>query len=299
MVKLEIKKNLITIYFIISTLLLYTVFLLGDSGHVLQDNTSTTIIGAIWNKWQGNWQRCSDSSFLVRMYTMWSDNTYLPILLPFICALPGVLRYLEERETGNKKIILVRSTFREYYSSKIIGNAVCAVSISVVAIVLYYLTLLVFFDNISVSDEVFPIIYFVFSGKMIENSTDISMLLIYAKLFKGILYFCLYSVMGSSFCFWLAVLLKDKYTTFGSAVFFCYLQSRVVEELSRKYIIDGVTFAGIVSDFFNPIFLHFAGNGGFYQNKEWLAVMLTIFIIIFNYFMFIKLSKKQFDVSER
>lgn len=299
MIKLEIKKNLTTISFIISVLLLYIIFLLGDSGHVLPDNTTTTILGAIGNKMQGNWQRSSDSSFLVRMYTMWNDNAYLTILMPFICALPGVLKYLEEKETGNKKMILVRSSLREYYISKIIGNAVCAVSVSIAAVILYYTTLLIFFDNITLDEEAFPVIYYIFSEHMVENTDDISIVLIAVKLFKGIFYFCIYSIMAGSFCLWMAVLLKDKYTTFGSTIFLSYLQCRIVEELSRKYIIDGVASAGVLSDILNPVFLHFAGNSGFYQDKEWQAVLLAVCIILFNYFMFIQLSGKQFDISER
>ena len=50
----------------------------------------------------------------------------------------------------------------------------------------------------------FSVIYFTFSGKMIEGADSaqkISMTLIYMQLMKGILFFCLYSVINSSFCF--------------------------------------------------------------------------------------------------
>ena len=175
MIKLELKKNIINVYLVISILLLYFTFLFGDSGHVLLDDTSTTIIGAVWNKFHNNWKMCSDSSFLVRMNAMWSDNTYLPILMPVICGLPGAMIYLEEIRTGNKRLILCRCSLKNYYISKILSNIVSSIVISCVSIFLYYVTLIIFYDNVPISDDSFQIIYFVFSGNMIQNSKDISL----------------------------------------------------------------------------------------------------------------------------
>lgn len=299
MIKSELKKNVISVYFVISVLLLYITFLLGDSGQVLPGRTSTTIIGAIWSKFHGNWEICSDSSFLVRMNAIWNDNHYLPILMPVICGLPGAMIYLGETGTGNKKLILTRCSLKSYYISKIVANFVCSVLISVFSIFLYYITLVFFFDNIPVTDDSFRIIYFVFSGNMVENSKDISWYLIIYKLLKGILYFCFYSVMGGSFCYFMAVWSRDKYTAFGGTIFICYMQSRIVEELMRKYVMEGVTSAGTAADILNPVFLHFAGYSGFYQNKEGLAVLISFLIILFHCFMMIYLSQKQSDVSER
>ena len=136
MIKLELKKNIISVYFVVSIFLLYFTFLFGDSGHVLLDDTSTTIVGAIWSKLHSNWKVCSDSSFLVRMNAMWSDNPYLPILMPLI--------YLEEIRTGNKRLILLRCSLKSYYMSKILANIVCSILISVLSIFLYYITLVIF-----------------------------------------------------------------------------------------------------------------------------------------------------------
>ncbi len=47
MIRSELKKNIINVYLFISILLLYVTFLFGDSGHVLLDDTSKTIIGAM------------------------------------------------------------------------------------------------------------------------------------------------------------------------------------------------------------------------------------------------------------
>ena len=298
MIKLELKKNIISVYFVVSIFLLYFTFLFGDSGHVLLDDTSTTIVGAIWSKLHSNWKVCSDSSFLVRMNAMWSDNPYLPILMPLICGLPGAIIYLEEIRTGNKRLILLRCSLKSYYMSKILANIVCSILISVLSIFLYYITLVIFFDSVPVSDDSFQVIYFIFSGNMIENSKNISAFLIAYKLLKGIIYFCFYSIMCSSFCYLITIWCKDKYIAFGGTIFLCYLQSRVVEELLRKYVIEGVTSAGTAADILNPIFLHFAGSSGFYQNKEGLAVLFVFLIILFNYFMMIRLSQKQFDLSE-
>ena len=92
---------------------------------------------------------------------------------------------------------------------------------------------------------------------------------------------------------------KDRYIAFGGTIFLCYAQRRIVEELARKYITEGITSAGTAADILNPIFLHFAGDSGFYQNKEGLAVLLAFLIILFNYFMMVCLSQKQLDASER
>ena len=76
------------------------------------------------------------------------------------------------------------------------------------------------------------------------------------------------------------------------------MQSRVVEELFRKYVTDGATIAGTAADILNPIFLHFAGNSGFYQNREIWAVLLAFLFCIFNFGGGIFLSQKQLDISE-
>lgn len=298
MVRLEIKKNVQSFLFVISVFLLYTVFLFGDSGAVLMDGTTTTIIGAIWNKFHGNWLVCSDSSCIVRMYLMWTDNTYLPVLMPLLCGLPSVINYLRESETGNKKWILSRCSLKEYYSSKIVGNVISAVMIALVSVVLYYITLFLFFDRISIHHEAFSNIYFVLSGRMVEGASKISWFVIWGSLVKGMLYFCIYAVTSASFCMWMAIWCKDQYLTFGAAISLCYLQNRVVEELIRKYVLDGITRAGVIADVLNPTFLHFAGNSGFYQEKEWLAVVISILLICFHYFMIIWLSQRRFDLSE-
>lgn len=299
MIRLELKKNIVNIYLVISIFLLYLTFLFGGSGHVLlDDDTSTTIISAIWSKLHGNWKMCSDSSFLIRMNAMWSDNTYLPILMPVICGFPGMMIYLEEIRTGNKRFILSRGSLKSYYISKILSNIVCSIVISGVAIFLYYVTLIIFYDNVPISDDSFPIIYFIFSGDMIQNSRDISLALIACKLMKGIGYFFLYSVMCSSFCYFMAVWCKDQYMTFGGCIFLCYMQSRVVEELYRKFVLEGVRTAGIAADILNPIFLHFAGNSGFYQNREIVAVLVAVLFCVFNFYLMILFSQKQLDIGD-
>lgn len=47
MIRLEIKKSIKSRYFLIAVALLYIMFMLGDSGQVLGDETSTTILQAI------------------------------------------------------------------------------------------------------------------------------------------------------------------------------------------------------------------------------------------------------------
>lgn len=298
MVRLEIKKNIQNLLFVISVFFLYTIFVLGDSGAVLMDGTTTTILGGIWNKSHGNWMVCSDSSYLVRMYLMWTDNAYLPVLMPLICGIPSVINYLRESETGNKKWLLSRCSLKEYYLSKILGNMISAIMVAFLAVILYYITLYCFFDRISIHHEAFSNIYFVLSGRMVENVSEISRFVIMGSLVKGVLYFCIYAVTGASFCMWMAIWCKDQYLTFGSTIFLCYFQSRVVEELIRKYVLEGITRAGVIADVLNPIFLHFAGNSGFYQEKEWLAVGISILLIGFHYFMVVWLSQRRFDLSE-
>lgn len=300
MVKLEIKKNIVSIYFLISVLLLYLIFMLGDSGHVLSDDRlTTTIIGAIWNKYHGNWKMGFDSSYLTRMYSMWTDNRYLPVLMPVICGLPGAMHYFEEINTTNKRLILARCSRKEYYLSKIAANLTCAVSVAVAVIFLYYITLFLLFDHVPLSDESFLTIYFSISGKWVEQTEDISMSIIYINLFKGILYFCLYAVISSSFCYMMAVWCRDKYIAFGGMIFLCYMLCRIQEELARKFVADGISAAGPISDIFNPNFLHFAGKSGFYENKEIPAVCLSIILPVFYYLIVFLISEHSLDVSER
>lgn len=300
MVTLEIKKNIRNFSFLLSVLLLYLVFLLGDSGAVLLgDNQHTTVIGAIWNKFHGNWQVCSDSSCLVRMYRLWTDNAYLPILMPFLCGLPGAMVYLDEIHTGNKKWILSRCSFRQYYSAKIVANAVSAVLVSAFAVVLYYATLLLFFDKLPISHEEFPLIYSVLTGDWIEDVSAFSVYVICGALLKNLLYFFLYSVMSASICLWIAVWCREKYTVFGATVFMSYLPCRISEELVRKCMDKGNELFGDIADIIDPTFLHYAGKSGLYGDKEWLALGITASIIAFNYGLAVLLSRKYYDVSER
>ena len=74
MIRLEIKKSIKSRYFLIAVALLYIMFMLGDSGQVLGDETSTTILQAIWNKFHGNWTKGFSSSYLTPMNNMWQDN---------------------------------------------------------------------------------------------------------------------------------------------------------------------------------------------------------------------------------
>ena len=142
MIRLEIKKSIKSRYFFIAVALLYIMFMLGDSGQVLGDETSTTILQAIWNKFHGNWTKGFSSSYLTPMNNMWQDNAYLPVVMPVICGFPSVINYLEEISTKNKRMIITRCSFKEYYTAKIIANAITAVGVSITAIVLFYACLL-------------------------------------------------------------------------------------------------------------------------------------------------------------
>lgn len=300
MITLEIKKNIRNLSFLLSVLLLYLVFLLGDSGAILPgDNQHTTVMGAIWNKFHGNWQTCSASSCLVRMYRLWTDNTYLPVLLPFLCGLPGAMVYLDEIHTGNKKWILSRCSFRQYYTAKIVANAVSAVLVSALAVALYYVTLFLFFDKLPFSHAEFPSIYFVLTEEWIEDVSAFSAQVICGILLKNLLYFLLYSLMSASMCLWIAVWCREKYTVFGVTVFLSYLPCRIYEELVRKCMDKGSEMFGNAADIINPTFLHYAGRSGLYEDKEWLALGLTALVIAVNYGIAVLLSKKYYDVSER
>lgn len=299
MLRLEMKKSIFSIYFGISILLLYLMFLLGNSGQVLMNGTSTTVVNAIWNKFHGNWRMCSDSSYFVRMFHMWTDNRYLPVLMPFICGMPSVAIYLEEIKTGNKKFMLSRCTRKEYLVSKIVSNAAVSILLSFLAVALYYLTLYLFYDRIPMTDSEFAIVHFVFSGELQDDVSGLSMIPVYIGLIKGVLYFFVFGVMNSSFCLMMGSLCKDKYTAFGGTVFLRYLQCRILEELVVKYISDGVELAGTLADIVNPVYLHYAGRSGFYQDKEWLALFVGIGFIVFHYLVYIWVSGKELDASER
>jgi hypothetical protein len=166
------------------------------------------------------------------------------------------------------------------------------------AVFFYYLTLLFFYDKIPVSDEAFSIVYLVFSGEWVEMSRDIHMSVVYCHLLKELLCFFLYSGIVGSFCFWMAVWFKDKYTVFGGTIFLSYLQWRIVEELVRRFINEGTEWMGTVADVLNPIFLHYAGESGFYMDKGWLAVLIALLLILLNCGIAALFLKKRFDISE-
>lgn len=300
MIQSELKKNIISIYFVFSVFLLYVLFLMGDTGPFYADNSSVTIIGAIWGRLHGKWNISVASSFLVQMDGMWTGNPYLSVMMPLVCGLPGAMVYLEEIKTGNKKFLLARSSLRQYHVSKIVANLISSVLTSLFSISLFYVTLVFFFDRISPSQDfdIFQIVYVSFCGKLVEDVGGISYLLIVCILLKSILYFSLYSMVCASFCYCMAVWCKDKYIAFGSTIFLCYLQSRIEEEVARIYVTEGVAAAKIPADILDPVFLHYAGRSGFYQNKEALAVLLAILLVSLYCFMMIHLSKRQFDVSE-
>ena len=130
-----------------------------------------------------------------------------------------------------------------------------------------------------------------------EDGSEAVLSVIYFRLLKEVLYFFLYSVIGASFCFWMAVWCGDQYTVFGGTVFLSYLQWRITEELLRKYINEGSVWTGVAGEIINPIFLHYAGESGFYQNKECLAVGIALLLILLNYGIAVLLSKNRFDVS--
>lgn len=300
MIRLEIKKNIMSVYFVLSVLILYLIFMSGNSGYVLPDeNAATSIIGAIWNKLHGNWRMNSDSSYLVRMYHIWTDNRYLPVLMPIVCGLPCAMHYFEEIKTTNKRFMLVRCSKKEYFLSKITANLVCAVAVAVMAVGLYYVTLYCLFDKIPHSDDSFATVFFVLTGMEIEQAKEASMIALYVALLKGVVYFCLYAGICSSFCFMMAVWCRDKYIAFGGIIFVCYMQCRIAEELARKYVADGVLAAGPAADVISPNFLHYAGRSGFYENKEFLALGITFFLLLCFCFATVWLASRQLDVSER
>lgn len=300
MLKAELKKSVGSVYFLISVLMLYAAFLLGDSGQVLPGGSSTVVAGAIWNKLHGNWQAGLGSSYLIRMDAMWTDNGYLPVLMPVICGLPCVLPYLDEVRAGNKRMILVRSSLKKYYAAKIAAVFICAVLTALLSVALYYVTLFIFYDGIPVSDDLFRLVYTLFlHGDMVAESGDVSMAPVLAELLKGVLYFCIYAVINGLFCYFMAVCCRNGYVAFGGAVFISYMQRRIVDELLRKYILEGAELAGKIGNVLDPVFLHCAGVNGFYADKEALAVIVALGMILFFCFMIVFVSKRSIDIGER
>lgn len=303
MIKLEIKKSVVNIFFLISIVLLYFTFLSGQSGRVLPENiqgpnSQVSVITAIWNKLHGNWSKSLDSYYMTRMQGIWRDNWYLPVLMPVLCGLPSVINYMAEVDTDNKKLILVRCTFRKYYISKFISNIVSSAVIALSAIILYYITLICFYDRLSITDEDFTILYSLYTNIPMEDSISATMFPIYLFIIKNVLYFIFYAVISSSFCFMVAALCRDIYITIGFTVIFCYLQCCIYAQMTRQYISGGIEPAGVIADIINPVFLRNAGKQGFYADKAALAVVIALTIMLFNYGIMLLFTKKQFDTSE-
>lgn len=49
------------------------------------------------------------------------------------------------------------------------------------------------------------------------------------------------------------------------------------------------------------MFLHYAGSSveGVYQHRTWLALLIAVIIIAFNYWLMVYVSQRQFDITER
>lgn len=299
MVRMEIRKNIISVFFPVSVFLLYLMFLMGDGGDILPDGGRVSVLGAIWNKLQGNWQHTADSCCLAHM-NLWRGNGYLPVLMPVICGLPCAMNYMEEVATGNKKLVLARCPVKKYYMSKITGNILSAVLTVLGAAVLYYITLLVFFDGTAFTDAEFPMVYFRFTGILPDGPGGISAALFAWWFVKKILYFILYAVMGASFFLTVAAFCLDKYIAAGAAITLSYVQMRIYQGLADMYVREGNEAAGTAASIINPQFLGSAGQGnGFYGSREIPAVLAALLVIAASSLVMVQFTGKQFDASER
>lgn len=272
MLETELKKNICSVSTVISIFLLYSIFLLGNSGEIFPGR-SMTIIQAIIMKLNGKWYSSIDSLAVLRILHIWNDNEYLPIVTPMILGIPFTSNYLEELVTHNKSFILVRTNLRDYYYMKILTQTITSVLISGGALTFYTITLIIFYDPLTEGNEWFDIVC-----QLISRSNP-TIQGIWFSIVKSDLYFILYAVLCGSFCFMVTILVRDQYLTLGTTIFLSYLQCRFITEWTRKYIEEGNILFGTLSDIFSPIFLCYAGKYGFYSDKESLAVIVAIVLI--------------------
>lgn len=295
MIREEIKKQIFSVEFVISVLLLYMVFMLGNCIGVVPDKESVSVLEAVWNKLHNNWVSGAGSLAVLQMRSVWTDNSYLPIVAPVILGLPFISRYIEEVTTQNKRLMLIRAGVKKYYLSKVISGIITCMVIAACALALYDITLLCFFDGISVNDN--NGLYDVVCQLLLGRSGEMSE--IYLAIVKNNLYFIIYAVICGAFCFMITVISRDKYVTLGATVLISYVQRRLYDELLMMEFIDNNESAGIIADIVNPVFLRYAGQNGFYGDKEPVALIVAVCLIAAFYSLVYIYYKKQLDISEK
>ncbi|MCD7709587.1 MAG: hypothetical protein LUI02_06910 [Clostridiales bacterium] len=300
MIRTEIKRNICSVWFVVAIALMYALFMTGDSGKVLNDWTSTTVIAAIWEKLHGNWQQdLGETSSLIKMYDVWTDSRYLPVFAPIFCSLPAMLRCRDEAESGSKRYVLARGSQMRYYAAKFIGGIISAALVMLIATAAYDVTILISYDWFPPESEEFQDAYYYFTGVATESAEDVSWPLLALNVARDRIYFCLYAAMGSALCFFFASAFRSRYTVFGSAILLCYVQDRVVDELATRSIDTGKGWMLTASYVLEPEFLRQAGRFGFYGDKEPLVLIVAAAWILLFYGLAFYVMSRCTDVGER
>lgn len=295
MIREEIKKQIFSVEFVISILLLYMVFMLGSCIGIIPGKESVSVIEAVWNKMHNNWAGGVESLAVLKMKSVWTDNSYLPIVAPVILGLPFISRYIEEVTTRNKRLMIIRAGIKKYYLSKVVSNIITCMMIAALALALYDITLLRFFDGISVNDN--NGLYDVVCQLLLGRSGEMNE--IYLAIVKSNMYFIIYAVISGAFCFMITVICRDKYITLGAAVLISYVQCRLQDEFRSIHFTENSERAEIIADILDPMFLHYAGKNGFYGDKEHIALFVAVCLIGVFYGIVYIYYKQQTDISEK
>ncbi len=279
MIKREIKSQLFSMGTLCAILLMFVLFMTGKSGEVLPGGKSTTVLDAIYNKLNGNWQAGMSSSAANQMMKIWTSNMYIAVLLPIVTGIPFVFKYITEVRTQNKRFVLVRTTVKRYWLSKIIATVVTSTVITVIAIAIYDATLYIFYDSISELGEDGELVKTIFVG---EGASDMSL---WFAIIKSNCYFVLFANVCGAFAMFITLISSDVYITLGTTVLIVYVQQRLFEGLIKEYIKTQSEMIGNIANIVDPSFLNYAGRNGFYKDKEILAVMIEVTLMFLLYFL--------------
>ena len=306
MLKSELKKKIFTAYFWISVILLLLMFLCADAGKIFSGDESETILSLLVAKSKGKWIR----SFKTYSFTLFpkflGGNYYLPVVMPIICGLPGLMVYLEEIRSGNNRFLLGRTSRKKYYLGKLVSQAVSAALAALFAITAYLLVVTLFFDKPQTTDTDFSILYVIVKGKNPPGFPEITdadikeMNIIYLYTLRSSLLFILYAVKSSILCIAVASFAKDSYLTVGFTVVLSYLQMRLSEtvvSIEMKKSINRQKYTRI-SDLISPDILKHVDPFSSFEKRGWLYILITVLGVTFWIFVFVFVIEKQTDAAE-
>lgn len=294
MLKLEIKRNVFSIYTFLAIFGLLLLFLMGNLSGAIEGKENTSFLFYMWSKFNNNPAVRSEFStyYYINLKKFVGNNDYASILTPVIVGLPTAMVYLEDINSGYRRMIISRTSKNKYFLVSLLITIITAVIVAVTAIIFFDLLIVIFFDK-NVNDQ-FLVDYFASLGKPI---TGFSPLQVMKNMMIYSLPYLLYIVKAALVFKMAAIFLRDKYVTITAIFLVYYVQMRIYTELVEVALFKPESVAAKISNIIDPNFLYSVGEYGFYKNKAWLAYLIMIILIAGSVYFIAKKYFKQEDFS--